>query len=230
MAKMDALDGSAPARPLGRRVLEVFVAPRRLFAGFDVAPPWLDVLAISTAVAMIAVAAQPEGVFLEQMEGAVNRRGEPVEITSGPAEVVRYGRLLAMLAALVGHPLIAFGVAGVVTLLFTVVGGGSVPFIRYLAVTAHALLIPALGSLLGVALSLVGGDIFPLTLDALVPGLPEGSLAREILAGITPFQIWMVLVLAAGVAALDRRRGWAAAALVLLGTYLAVDVITALLV
>ena len=218
------------ARPLAPRVLDTFVAPGRLFRRFGEWTPWLGVLAISTVVAMIAAALQPAEVFLDQMEGAVNRRGAPVEITSPPAEIVRFGRMLATFSALIGHPLIAVALAGALTLIFTVLGGGGVPFIRYLAVVSHALLIPALGTILILVARLAAGAVLEPGLGSVgaAAGLTGGGM--ELLRGIDPFQVWMLAVIAIGVATLDQRRSRVQALAILLSVYLAANVATITLV
>jgi hypothetical protein len=221
------VNSSAPPA-LGTRVVQTFVAPRPLFRTFHHFAPWVDVLALSTLVMMIAVAAQPDEVFLRQVEGAVNRRGEPVEITSPPSEITRYGRYLAMLSALVGHPLIAFGVAGLLTLIFTVLGRGRVDFGRYLALVSHALLIPALGTLIFLAIGLATGRHMP-DLAALAPGDGTDNLAQRLLGGVNPFHLWMLVVLGVGIGELDARRSWGGAAALLVGLYLGLNLATAAL-
>lgn len=223
------MNSSSPPA-LGTRVVQTFVAPRALFRTFHHAAPWVDVLVISTVVAMVAAAGQPDEVFLQQVEGAVTRRGEPVEITSPPSEITRYGRYLAMLSALVGHPLIAFAVAGLLTLIFTVLGRGGVDFGRYLAVASHALLIPALGMLVALAAGLATGRLVVLDLAALAPGTGDDGWARRLLLGVNPFHLWMLVVLGLGVGELDAKRSWISATALLVGLYLGLNLATAALV
>lgn len=205
---------------LVQRVRDTFAAPRRLFATFRHAAPWFDVLLISTAVAALASAARPAESFLEQMEDPVNRLGRPVTVTSPPADIVRWGRILAAFSALVGHPIVAFALAGILALIFTVLGGGRASFRQYLAVVSHALLIAAAGVLLRLLALLVSGRRLPGGLGAAAPWLDPGSTAARLLTAVDPFVIWMVLVLAAGVEQLDGRRGWARAAVLLLALYI----------
>lgn len=217
-------------RPLPARVLDTFVSPVRLFRRFGDWTPWFGVLAISTAVAMVAAATQPPDVFLDQMEDPVNRRGAPVEITSPPEDIVRWGRMLATFSALVGHPLIAVALAGGLTLIFTVLGGGRVPFIRYLALVSHALLIPALGTILVVAARTITGAPVDSGLGSLAAGGGLQGGAAEFVRGIDPFHLWMLAVIAVGVAMLDGRRSRGQALAILLGIYLAANLATIALV
>jgi hypothetical protein len=206
---------------LATRVYETFVAPRRLFARVDDATPFIGVLLISTLVAVIAAPVKSPEYFLHQMDDPVNRLGKPVVVTSGPEEIVRYGRMLAMLSALASHPLILLAIAGLLTLFFSVTGTARGSFRRHVVVAAHLLLIPALGALVGVGIALATGD-----LDA------QPSLARLLsfagprfasdpfLDNIDLFSVWMLLTLGVAVATLQGRRSWVRPAAVLVAVYL----------
>jgi hypothetical protein len=209
----------AGSRPLLRRILDSFIAPRPLFRHFRESGPWFDVLVISTLVAALAAASLPAEFFLEQMRAPVSRMGRPVQVTSSPHAIVHYGRYLAMINALVGHPVVVFATAGLLALIFTVLGGGLVSFRAYLAMTAHAFLIPALGTLLILAAGIVvRGHPVEASLTALVPGAPTWlSVALVVL---DPFRLWLVALLAAGVGALDERHSAGRAAVILYAVYL----------
>jgi hypothetical protein len=203
-----------------RRVRDTFVAPRRLCASLREEPVWVDVLLVATALAALAWVLQPSEIFLEQMRHPVSRLGEPVTLTSSPAEIVRYGRLNAALSALVGEPVVAFALAGALTLVFTILARGSATFRQYLAVVSHALLIPAAGALvLTIAAALAGASSVTIA-SALGLSPVSGSLALRSLAWLDPFVLWMLLVLAVGVEQLDARRSWGSAAAVLVMLYL----------
>jgi hypothetical protein len=210
----------SPAPSLARRVRDTFVAPRRLCSALRDDPRWVDVLLLATAAAALAWALQPADVFLEQMRHPVSRMGEPVEVTSAPAAIVRYGRYMAVLSAVVGHPMVAFALAGVLTLVFSVLGRGGASFRQYLAVVAHGLLIPAAGTLVVLGAAALAGRTAPFA-SALGFTTDAGSMAVRSLAWLDPFVLWMLLVLAVGVEQLDGRRSWGSAAAVLLVLYLA---------
>lgn len=202
------------------RIVATFTAPARLAGSIRERPRWIDVLLISTLVAVAAAAMIPEEVFLTAAEEAVNRRGAPVEITSPPAEIVRWGRYMAMLNALVGHPLVAFGLAGVLSIIFTVLAGGRNSFTEHLSLTSHALLIVALGTLVSMALGLAtGATVGDASLGALLPAVAQGAAAGEVLALINPFTVWMLFVVGVGVSVLDPARSRRATLGILLGGY-----------
>lgn len=223
--------GSPPAAEGGeitRRITATFTSPSALAALIRDRPRWLDVLLLSTAVAIAAAAMLPPETFLETSREAVNRRGAPVEITSPPEEIVRWGRYLAMLSATVGHPLVAFALAGVLTLLFTMVPRGRNTFMEHVALSSHALLIAAFGSVVGIALRLLSGEAEAhVSLAMLAPFLDAGSPVREFLELISPFTLWMLTVVAFGVAALDPRRSRASTVALLVGGYLVLALVLA---
>lgn len=223
------VEAPASDAPLTARIATTFTSPRRLAEAVRQRPRWVDVLLISTAVAIAAVALMPPEPFLEAAQNAVDRRGTPVEITSSPEEIVRWGRYLGMMSALVGHPMIAFALAGVLTLVFTVVTRGSIRFIEHLSLVSHALLILALGDLLAIAVrAATGGSGDQLSLAPVGDLFAADSLPREVLTLINPFHLWMLVVLAIGIATLDARRARGSSLAILIGGYVALALGTAL--
>lgn len=218
---------AAPA-PLGRRVLQTFFAPSDLFRGFGAHAPWAGPLLVSVVAGMLVVLAVPDEAFVAMTEGAVNRRGRPVEITSDPETVARYGRMLGMLTVAVRQPLAAFGFAALLTLVFNGVLRGEARFRQYLAITTHAFLVTALGALAAVGVALLRGGEPQGVTPALLPVFPPGGLPFRVLEGIDLFTVWALVFAALGVSMVNRRRSWASAAAVLLGLYAAAAVGVAL--
>lgn len=214
----------APAS-LAARIAATFLSPAALARSIRERPRWIDALLISTAVAVLAAATLPAEFFLTAAEDAVTRRGTPVEITSSPAEIARWGRYLAMLNALIGHPLIAFGLAGLLTLIFTILAGGRATFAEHLALTSHALLILALGTLTTIlARVLLADPTAELSLALLIPGPRTGWLG-EMLGLVNPFTVWMLIAVAVGVSVLDPGRSRRSSLAVLLGAYLTLVIV-----
>lgn len=196
---------SGSPRPLLARVRDTFFAPRRLFSAFGANPPWVDVLSVATIAAGLAVIAEPAEFFLAQMEDPVTRRGEPVEITSPQWQIVLYGRMLAGFSAVVGHPLIAFGIAGFLSLIFTLIGRNPIDFRQHMAVACHGLLILSAGMLVAVALRRLTGDLSALpTLGSVLRLDADGSWLERAAHGINFFTLWMLAVMGLGVETLGR--------------------------
>lgn len=171
----------------------------------------------------------PESFFIEQMQDPVDRLGRPVEVTSPPADIVRYGRILAAFSALAGHPLIAFAFAGVLALLFSVLAGGRATYRQYLALASHALVLLSLGMLLTVPLRALTGDPeAQWSLALLLPGMRDAGLLGRTFAALDLFTLWTLAVLAVGAAVLNRFRPVLRTAVPLYGLYLALAVALAL--
>lgn len=221
---------AASSHSLLERVRDTFVAPARLFGSFRRQAPWIDVLALATMVGAIAVAAEPAEFYLDQMENPVDRRGVPVEITSPPEQIVLWGRVMALFSALVGHPMLAFGLAGVLTLIFRVARGGEGSFREYLAIACHGLLILSLGMLVANGLRAFSGDAGLLPTAGSLAGLSPTGVLGAVLHGLNLFTLWMLATVGVGVAAIESRvTSWGATTL-LWGGYLALTVTVALLV
>ncbi len=207
--------------PARVRILDTFLAPRRLAGHLAGSTPWLGILLISMAVAILAVLSVPDEVFLEPMRDAVTRRGVPVEVTSDSQVVVRWGRMLSMLATLATHPIVAFVLAATLTGVFTVLGRGHGSFPEYLSLVSHGLLIPAFGTLVMLAVRAAGnalgaGDLL-MRFDS--AGGAENGIAGSLLS-VDPFIVWMLIVLGIGTSTFDGRRGPWVAAGILLAVYL----------
>ena len=209
-----------PSAPLPARIRDTFFAPRRLFAGLGDSPPWVGALGVATAVAAVALAAEPAQFYLDQMADPVNRRGAPVELTSPPEQIVLWGRVMAVFSALVGHPILAFALAGVLTLVFRIIRGGEGTFRQYLAIASHGLIIASVGLLVANLMRAVSGNPALLPTAGGLAGLEEGSVVAGILHGVNLFTLWMLVAVAAGVAAIERRVTLARASTLLLGAYL----------
>ena len=212
--------------PLPRRVLNTFVAPRRLFAEFRVHTPWLGVLAVTTLVAMLATITIPDWYFVEQTRNATNRLGRPVTVTSDAATIARWGRILAAFSAAMLQPMIALGLAGLLALIFGAIMRGKARFTQYLAISSHALLVPALGALVLLPFRFTNPNLEP-SLARLTPFLHPESWLFRLLASVDVFSLWTIFLLALGVSIVNRDIPPARAAAVLAGIYLLLAIGTA---
>jgi hypothetical protein len=175
------------------------------------------------------VATVPDEVFIDQMRDAVTRRGRPVEITSPADEVARWGRYIAMLGTLATHPLVVVTLAGLMTLIFSILGGGSGSFREFLSLTSHASLIPAAGSLLAIVIRiLAGGEAGGWAGTFLEPADAPNALVAALLS-LDPFVVWMLVILGLGVHVFDPRRSAVRASLLLVGVYVLMLLATAAL-
>lgn len=208
---MDTPGTSHPS--LFERARQTFLAPSQLAISIREQSPWIDALLLSTIIAVAAVATVPDQVFITDMEDAVTRRGVPVEIVSSPEEIARWGRMMGMIATIGTHPVIAFIVAAVVFAVAALIFRAQVSYRDLVAVASHALLIPALGTVIRVIGRAAGIEF----IDA-DPGWP--LLLRAFLS-IDPYIVWMLIVMAVGAHALNVQVPRLRAGALLVGGYLA---------
>jgi ascorbate-specific PTS system EIIC-type component UlaA len=163
------------------------------------------------------------------MSDAVNRRGQPVDITSHSCRDRALGSLpWHAHGPGLTYPLFALALAGLLSLAVRTLGDQGTTFRDHLALASHAFLILALGSLLAIVLQRITGDPDAFFTPALF--LPDSaSLPVRILAGIDLFTVWMLSVVSIWLGALNPGHGATRFALILLGLYLALNVATALL-
>ncbi len=209
-------------------MLNTFVAPRGLFEEFRTHTPWLGALAIATLVAMLATVTIPDSFFLEQTRNPTNRLGKPVTVTSDPATIARWGRILAAFSAAILQPMITLGLAGLLALLFEALMRGQARFAQYLAITTHALLVPTLGALLLLPFRIANPELES-SLALFTPFLSADSWLYRFLATVDLFSLWTLLLLGLGVSIVNRGVTWGRAATMLLGIYLVLGMGTAAL-
>ena len=213
---------SEDAGPLPRRILETFLSPGALFRRFGAAPPWWDVLLISTVLGAIAFAFVPREVWVAMTEQAVAQNPQ----ASGGMDVDQvagFQRIFGIVAAALMPWIFALIQAGILTFVFSVLMGGGARFRQYLAVIAHASLIGALGQLASLPLILQKQDLRAgINLGALLPNGDPESFAYQFLTGLNVFMIWGLVVTGVGVAAINRKISVGTAVGVLLAIFLVI--------
>jgi len=208
--------------PLHRRVLDVFVAPGRLFEHFRHATPWVGPLVISVVVGLIVVFAIPQELYVEQARETMRNAPAGAELPAAET-LAGFGRLAGAASVLFGVPIGAFVMAGVLALIFGVFFSGEARFTQFLTVVTHTQLIGALGALVTLPVQLATGSLETrLSLALLVPGLGTESVAGRVLAGLDLFTLWTVVVVGLGVAIVNRKPSWAAASAILFAVQFAI--------
>jgi hypothetical protein len=147
-----------------------------------------------------------------------------------PEEMVPLTRIMGPISAFFGTLIMAFIVAGLLKLVFGVMMGGQATFAEYRSVVSHAALISALGIAVTLPIWIVTGDMnTQLSAALLAPDLPKG-VVRSLLQALAVFNIWWLVVLALGVAAVNRGKvSMAAAGGVILGVFFAVSAVAGLI-
>jgi hypothetical protein len=221
----EVTDDGARTPPLPRRLLDAFFSPGKLATDVAADPRWIGALLVSVALLVLATALLPPELFAEMQRRAALERGVPMPPTSD--RMLQTIRIFAVLGGGVAFLVISFAFSGLYTLIFAFILGDEGRFKQYLAMFAHAAIIPALISLPLVPLRIQTSDPqFALSLASFVPFL-SGGYFFNVLRFMDLTQLWSSLVVARGVHAIDGRRSFASAAAILIGLQLAVALVIA---
>lgn len=213
---------AGPALP--KRLLYTVFSPGRMTAAVAGHPSWVGALLVSAVLIGLAAALIPADILLEAQRRAA-LQGGAVQLRVAMGEGIL--RIVAPIAALLGAIVMSFLVAGVYSILFGFVLGDSGSYRQYLAMVAHASFVPAIAGLLYTPLRIVTVDPqFQLSIASFLVFMPDGYWLNFFrVMDLT--QIWSMLIVAEGASAIDRRRTFASAAMILLGLLVALALIVA---
>jgi hypothetical protein len=186
-------------------MFQVFFAPGELFARLRETPLWGGSLFVCGVLVALSVSLIPTEIWVEMMrENAANQGSElPPFLDSAGALF----SLFSALAALIAFMIMAFVMAGIVTLVFAFVLGDEGRFVQYLSVVSHASLISAVGGLALLPLKILERNPeITLNLGTFFFFLTEGYLFR-VLKLMDLFGLWGAVVMAIGVSTVDPKRG-----------------------
>lgn len=196
-----------------RRALGVITAPRMTLEAVVADPRWAGLQALTLAVTIAS------GALLLQTEtgrlALVDRWERTAQAFGGDVDEARYAELEAWsargpeYAAAIGilqGPVLAFTLAGLISVFFRDSEGAARPYRQVLAVVVSAGVLLALREAVGAPLNYARETLAsPLTLTALFPMFDEASPVARFLAIIDLAVLWWVIVLAIGVSVLYRR-------------------------
>lgn len=211
-------EGGAGTLPsLWARALRVFVAPGRLFAELRERPAWLGVLVLVVGVGVAGALLVPEELFRDFLRAQM-----PPDAPAGAVESQLDLQVrLRFLGPLLWFPFAAAASAGLLLFIYNLLLGDEATYRQLMAVTSHALLIPAVGEVITLPLRIRTGSFeTTLSLHLLAPGLEEG-FPLYFLQGLNVFALWAAVVVGIGVARVYPRRATGSAVSVVLGIFLA---------
>jgi hypothetical protein len=214
-----------------RRVVDTFISPVALFSRFGSRPPWVDVMLVSTVIMVLAFVLIPGDVWMATMEDAMRQRGQELPAGANPETMLAAQRIGGIVGAVIMLWLFLPIQAGLMVLIFSVVMGGKATFRQYLSVVAHAGLVGAVGALAALPITLQKGIMTQgITLAALAVGMDPDSFVYQFLNAWNVFQIWQLVLMGLGAAALNRRIGAGTAVGVLLGVYAVIAAVIAVVI
>jgi hypothetical protein len=193
-----------PLDPLATRLWKVFVSPREVFRGLAAEPVALGAIVLGTVLMALMNLAIPTEFFEEALRTRAMETGQ--DVPGDPVLVARFMKLGAAFGILVVWPVIILGSAGLYALVLLFGFGFQGTYRQYLAVTAHAVLVPAVAGLLLVPLKVMTQDPqLSLSVGSLFFFLEEGLLSR-FLDLLDLFNLWSYVLVGIGAAAVDGSR------------------------
>jgi hypothetical protein len=116
--------------------------------------------------------------------------------------------ILTIVGTMVGMPFVVVIMTLLLWVVFNAILGGTGTFKHVMSVVAHAQVIPAVGYLFAAPIMYARGVMTTgvANLGALLPMLDETSFLAKVLGMIDLFQIWWVIVLSIGLAALYKKQ------------------------
>lgn len=199
---------------LPARIVQVFVSPGRLVAEVAREPRWVGALLLGAVLVGLSVALIPTDILMEANRQAAMERG--VEMPEMSARAARAMRIIIPVGTVVTTLLFTALFAGAYSVVFSFILGDEGRYTQYLAIVAHANFIPVLFGLLLTPLRISTGDPqLTLNLASFASFLPDGYVL-SVLRYLDLTQIWSTLVIAQGAHAIDGRRTFGSAAMILL--------------
>lgn len=210
-------DPIAPTLPnLAARVVQLFVSPARLFERLRERPAWVGALVLLILLGVAIQAVIPEELVREAMLERAPADAPPEALEAQ----LRFASWIRFAGTVVITPAFLALLAGVVLLLFNVIGGGSASFVQAFSAVTHVNFIPTLGALVTLPLMLAAGDLhLQFSLGLLTPFLDPDGIAGRWMNGLNVFGIWATIVLGIAVSRLYPGRSARGAAAVLLALY-----------
>jgi len=198
----DSASSSFPSLP--KRLGQVFFSPGELFTALREKPVWFGALAVVVVLGGLSVALIPTEMWLEITRNQLIEQGQ--EVPSALESTGPIIRIFSVFGGALVMFIMAFVMAGIVTLFFSFLFGDEGRYGQYLSVVAHASIISSLGALLLVPLRIANGDpSVTLSLGTFAFFMEDGYPLR-VLKLLDLFAIWSYLVMAVGVTKIDPRR------------------------
>ena len=225
---------SAGAHPgLLSRVVGVLFSPRETFAAVAARPKWLGALGVAVMIMGVAQYALLSSDVGQQL--ALDQQVATIETFGGTVSDEQYARMedsmenaryISPVATIFFAPVMMLVTAGILHVMFGLVGGGNGTFKQVYAISAHAAIISSLQVVFTTVVTLAAGRPAGANLSVVAPMLEETSFANRFLSTIDLFYVWSTFITAVGLGVLYKRRT-GPIAMVLFGIYLVIALIIA---
>lgn len=228
-----------PGRPrmsLLARAMGVIFSPRETFAAVVERPVWLGAMAIAvliSAVAQFVLLSTEVGqqLAIDQQVAFAEAFGQEVsdeayaQLEERTEQTARY---INPVATIFFTPLVLLVSAGILHVMFGLIGGGNGTFKQVYAISAHSAIVSSLQIVFTTIVTIAAGRTAGANLAVFAPMLDDTSVVYRFLSYIDLFYLWSTFVTAVGLAVLYKRRT-GPIAMVLFGIYFVVALLIALI-
>ena len=222
-----------PQPPLLARMIGVIFSPKETFAAVSARPKWLGAIAVAVVVMGIAqfvLLSTDVGkdLALEQNVSFMEAFGQTItdDAYAAMERQMEYAKYTGPLATMFFTPLFMLLTAGLMHVMFGLVGGGNGTFKHVYAISAHAAIISALQLVFTTIVTLAAGRAAGANLAVFTPTLDDTTFAYKFLSYIDLFYVWSTFVTAIGLGVLYKRRT-GPIAMVLFGIYFVIAALIA---
>ncbi len=225
---VDHVEAIPPLPSLPKRIVQVFVAPAKLFDALAVTPKWVGAALVVIGAGLIVQALIPVELIREMALSGLPPDATPEQIAAveqfmGASNAIRW------VATVIVPILLILFVSGFILLVWNAVLGGEQKFSAVLACTAHSYIVWAFGGLVTLPLLLARQDLrTTFSLHLLTPFLESSSYLYRFLAGLNLFGIWTMILLGIAVSRLYPKVSAGSACTVMILAYVVMKAITAI--
>ena len=224
---------AAPNPGLLARIIGVLFSPKETFAAVAARPKWFGAIAIAVViigVAQFVLLSSDVGkdLALEQNVKFMEALGQTIsdQQYSAMERQMEYAKYTGPVATMIFTPVIMLLTAGLMHVMFGLVGGGNGTFKHVYAISAHAAIISALQVVFTTIVTLAAGRSSGANLSVFVPTIEDTTFAYKFLSYIDLFYLWSTFITAVGLGVLYKRRT-GPIAMVLLGIYFVIAALIA---
>jgi len=209
-----AVGADAAPKSFLARFTGILFSPRETYESVVRHDGWVGMLALSTLVAALSMAALlstdvGRQAMIDQSVSTMESWGRTVDDAAYAAieKQSAISRYVQPIAILIIGPVMTFIIGGVLLGVFNALLGGDARYKQMLAVVAHTAPVSVVQQLFTVPVNYFRGSLSsPTNLSVFFPMLEEKSFLVSLLGAIDLFLIWWVFVLAIGLAVLYRRK------------------------
>jgi hypothetical protein len=224
---------AAPRLGLLARIIGVIFSPRETFAAVAARPTWFGALGVALLVmgaSQFALLSTDVGkeLALDQQVAAMEAFGVTIsdEAYANMERGMENARYTGPIATILATPVFMLLSAGILHVMFGLVGGGNGTYKQVYAVSAHAAVISALQIVFTTIVTLAAGKAAGANLAVFTPTLEDTTFAYKFLSYIDLFYVWSTFITAVGLGVLYKRRT-GPIAMVLFGIYFVIAAIIA---